>query len=98
MSADRATFANIICQRLACHRSFYPLDVLWLCTRDPSRIGSLHRGDAMSVVLGDQHRAMPLMRRVADGGQEVEVRLRPADILRWARIFSSDALDPLALC
>ena len=33
-----------------------------------------------------------------DGGQEVEVRMRPADILRWARIFSSDALDPLALC
>jgi putative transposase len=45
-----------------------------------------------------QRRVMFLVRSGHGCGQEVEVRMRPADILRWARFFSSDALDPLALC
>ncbi|HEY6483079.1 MAG TPA: hypothetical protein VIY54_06085, partial [Steroidobacteraceae bacterium] len=45
-----------------------------------------------------QRRVMFLVGRVTDGGQDVKVRMRRADILRWAHVFNSDALDPLALC
>ena len=39
-----------------------------------------------------QRRVMFLASRNTDGDQELEVRMRPADILRWARVFSSDAV------
>ena len=35
-------------------------------------------------------RVMFLVSRVTDAASEVEVLMRPADILRWARVFSSD--------